>query len=223
MKNTKETMMKSTMEHACLGLDVAKDKLDGALLLPNGQFHAKSVPNTPKGFLDLERWFKTSKVSTLHVCMEASGVYWEAVAEHLAQAGHTVSVINAFQIKSFAQACLVRAKTDRVDARRIARFCAERHPKPWQAPSPGEKILRALWKPRPDSIRDSASRAVACMPSRAYPRFVPNRLGKRFRLRLAAAGKPVKLIIGAMMRKLIHVAFGALKSGAPFDPALHVR
>jgi hypothetical protein len=29
------------------------------------------------------------------------------------------------------------------------------------------------------------------------------------------------LIIGAMMRKLIHVAFGVLKSGQPFDPALH--
>jgi hypothetical protein len=38
---------------------------------------------------------------------------------------------------------------------------------------------------------------------------------------LAAAGKPPKLIIGAMMRKLVHVAFGVLKSGKAFDPALH--
>jgi hypothetical protein len=37
---------------------------------------------------------------------------------------------------------------------------------------------------------------------------------------LAASGKPPMLIIGAMMRKLIHVAFGVLKSGKPFDPAL---
>jgi hypothetical protein len=29
------------------------------------------------------------------------------------------------------------------------------------------------------------------------------------------------LIIGAMMRKLIHVAFGVLKSGLPFNAALH--
>ncbi|MFY9260787.1 MAG: IS110 family transposase, partial [Gallionella sp.] len=42
------------------------------------------------------------------------------------------------------------------------------------------------------------------------------------RERLAAAGKPAKLIIGAMMRKLIHVAFGVLKSGKKFDPALHL-
>jgi hypothetical protein len=29
------------------------------------------------------------------------------------------------------------------------------------------------------------------------------------------------LIIGAMMRKLIHVAFGVLKYRTPFDPTLH--
>lgn len=45
--------------------------------------------------------------------------------------------------------------------------------------------------------------------------------GRRFRERLAANGKPPKLIIGAMMRKLVHVAFGILKSGEPFNPVLH--
>ena len=44
--------------------------------------------------------------------------------------------------------------------------------------------------------------------------------GQRFRERFAANGKPPKLIIGAMMRKLAYVAFGVLKSGKPFDPAL---
>ncbi|WP_227816739.1 transposase, partial [Nitrogeniibacter aestuarii] len=47
------------------------------------------------------------------------------------------------------------------------------------------------------------------------------RWGGLFRLRLASAGKHPKLIIGAMMRKLLQVAFGVLKSGKPFDPALH--
>lgn len=45
--------------------------------------------------------------------------------------------------------------------------------------------------------------------------------GRRFRDRLAAAGKPPKLIIGAMMRKLTQVAFGVLRSGRPFDPVIH--
>lgn len=38
--------------------------------------------------------------------------------------------------------------------------------------------------------------------------------------RLAAAGKPPLLILGAMMRKLLCVAYGALKSGRPFALSL---
>jgi transposase len=45
--------------------------------------------------------------------------------------------------------------------------------------------------------------------------------GGEFRKRLAANGKHAKLIIGAMMRKLLQVAYGVLKSGKPFDPSLH--
>lgn len=39
--------------------------------------------------------------------------------------------------------------------------------------------------------------------------------------RLQAAGKPPKVIIVALMRKLIAIAQAILKSGKPFDPALH--
>lgn len=45
--------------------------------------------------------------------------------------------------------------------------------------------------------------------------------GAHFRDRLKASGKAPKLIIGAMMRKLINVMFGVLKSGKKFDPTLH--
>jgi hypothetical protein len=46
--------------------------------------------------------------------------------------------------------------------------------------------------------------------------------GRAFRHCLAEARKPPKVIIGAMMRKLIHVAFGVLKSKKPFNPELHL-
>ena len=36
-----------------------------------------------------------------------------------------------------------------------------------------------------------------------------------------SARKAPMLIIGAMMHKLIHAAFGVLKSGLPFNPTLH--
>jgi len=45
--------------------------------------------------------------------------------------------------------------------------------------------------------------------------------GRLFRDRLVTAGKPPMVIIGAMMRKLVQVAFGILKSRQAFNPALH--
>jgi transposase len=38
--------------------------------------------------------------------------------------------------------------------------------------------------------------------------------------RLRHAGKPPMVIIGAAMRKLIHLAFGVIRSGRPYDPKL---
>lgn len=39
--------------------------------------------------------------------------------------------------------------------------------------------------------------------------------------RLTAAGKATMVIVGAAMRKLIHLAYGVLKSGRPYDPSYH--
>src|SRR5690606_30611525 len=59
-----------------------------------------------------------------------------------------------------------RSKTDKIDARVIARFCAERDPESWQAPSKVVRGLRALVRRRDALIelrteelnrRDSAS------------------------------------------------------------------
>ena len=43
---------------------------------------------------------------------------------------------------------------------------------------------------------------------------------KALSVRLKARGKCPMQIIGAAMRKLIHIAYGVLKSGRPFDPSL---
>jgi transposase len=46
-------------------------------------------------------------------------------------------------------------------------------------------------------------------------------LGPRLSIALGPRRQPPMLIIGAMMRKLLHVVYGLLKSGQPFNPALH--
>ena len=319
------------MQKMCLGIDVAKSKLDCALRLTNGKFRNKVVDNTPQGFKTLSEWLLKHQASDAHVCMEATGVYWEAIAEHLTTEGHIVSVINPAQIKAYGLSKLVRTKTDRVDAQLIAAFCFERCPETWKAPSPNEQALRALvlrldalqamhtqetnrlevardsvragivnhiqWleeemksikseiqdlldndpdlknkKELLDSIPGLGERTIAVLlafyadPERfnnvrqavafagldprqhesgssvkAKPRiskvghaflrkalYMPAMVtlyktdwGKQFRSRLVASGKSSMVIIGAMMRKLIHVAFGVLKSGKIFDPTIH--
>ncbi len=47
-----------------------------------------------------------------------------------------------------------------------------------------------------------------------------NPIIKNFCENLRKAGKPKMLIIGAAMRKLVHIIFGVLKSGKPFNPSL---
>lgn len=47
-----------------------------------------------------------------------------------------------------------------------------------------------------------------------------NRAAQSFAQRLKANGKQGKLVIGAVMRKLVHWMFGVLKSGLPFNPNL---
>jgi transposase len=73
-------------------------------------------------------------------------------------------------------------------------------------------------RPRLSKIGHAALRRALYMP--AMVTLHRTAWGKRFRERLAANGKAPKLIIGAMMRKLAQVAFGVLRSGKPFDPAL---
>jgi transposase len=74
-------------------------------------------------------------------------------------------------------------------------------------------------KPRMSKVGHTFLRKALYMP--AMVALYRTTWGKLFRARLAASGKAPKLIIGAMMRKLVHVAFGVLRSGNPFDSAAH--
>ena len=126
------------------GIDIAKNKFDCAIKLENGKYKDKVFKNDVSGFVSFISWITEQNLSPLHVCMEATGIYWEALAEYLINRGVTVSVVNPAQIKAFSMSLLVRSKTDRGDARVISDFCFERQPAVWQAPSVEEQELRAL-------------------------------------------------------------------------------
>ena len=74
-------------------------------------------------------------------------------------------------------------------------------------------------KPRLSKVGHAGLRKALYMP--AMVTLHKTAWGRAFRDRLTAAGKAPMVIIGAMMRKRVHVAFGVLKSGQPFNPSLH--
>lgn len=317
---------------AVVGIDVAKAKVDVALRQPAGKWKTKVVANSPKGFQELREWLAKHGVGCAHVCMEATGVYWERLAEDLADHGFAISVMNPLRIKAYSESMGVRTKTDAVDAKVIAEFCANANPRLWVPASKAVRRLRALVGRRDalvglrtqesnrlevtatEEVRrsieeviahldaqieqierqirkdidddptlkeqrqllssipgvgpatsamflshyggdlrfESARQAVAFagLDTRKHesgssvhgrPRlskkghsgirkglYMPavvamtrTAWGKVFSQRLLQAGKPKKLILGALMRKIVMIAYGILKSGTPFNPALH--
>lgn len=129
-----------------VGIDVAKSKLDVALLDERGKIKSHVFSNDAKGHAGLVAWLRdrAGAASGVRVCMEATGPYGEAPATALADAGFVVSVVNPARIKGFGQSEMVRNKTDRADAALLARFGQTMQPEAWVAPPPEVRELRAL-------------------------------------------------------------------------------
>ena len=312
-----------------VGIDISQQTFDATIIEAVGTRRHQQFANTTKGFQQFHTWVKAPSVVDLHVCMEATNVYWEDLAEDLFQRGYQVSVVNPARIKGFGISQLQRNKTDKVDSGVIADFCARMAPRLWHPPSPEQRQLRDLVRHidalkhtrtqqtnRSKTCRNAVvnnslqtiidvlnaqiqeieakleiffhehdnlckqrellisihgigattatkilaemydledygnARAVAAdggvTPShyesgssvRRRPRMCKigkaslrgalywpaitamhhNPIIRDLKERLAHKGKPTGVIIGAAMRKLLHLAYGVLKNNTPFDP-----
>jgi len=323
-----------------VGIDVSKASLEIALIGPEeGASASQTVPNTEDGFEELIGWLEKQtdaglekRPEQIHVCLEASGGYQRPVARFLHERGLTVSVLNPLRTSAYADSQLNRSKTDKVDARLLARFCKKEEPSPWEPSSSEQKSLKEMTrgleqlKKERDRLKNQIGqsenptvtgalqsvlesvgeqigrleeaiddhiqnadalarnrdlletipgigRATAALvlaelgdPERfesarqaaAYAGLTPShhtsgssvhrkpRLSKvgssrlrralyfpaiaalRFNAavealgdRLAERGKEKMVIIGAAMRKLLHICYGVLKNQTPFDASLH--
>ncbi len=118
-----------------LGIDISKAKFDVALIQGNAKIKSKVFANNPEGFAELQACLNIQGVTNLHSCMEATSTYGNALARFLVEAGYKVSIVNPSRPKAFGKSELSRTKTDRADAKVIARFCAALKPAPWTPPS----------------------------------------------------------------------------------------
>ena len=127
------------MESSWIGVDVAKASFE--VFFPatgeGGQFE-----NTPKGFKAFAR--KMKKHPGFSVCMEATGVYSQPLADFLYENGVPVSVENPARIKAFGKARGLRTKNDPVDARLISAYAEAMSPRGYQPLPPELAELRDL-------------------------------------------------------------------------------
>lgn len=328
-----------------VGIDVSKASLEVALIEPEEEASVENVrashtvPNTEDGFGHLLDWLEKQTDAGLekrpeqaHVCLEASGGYQRPVARFLHEHGLAVSVVNPQRTSAYADSQLNRSKTDKVDARLLARFCDREEPGRWEPASSEQKSLKELTrgldqlkkerdrlnnqigqsenstvtdslksvlesvneqidrledridqhvqssdtlarnrdlletipgigqttaalvlaelgdherfesarqaaayagltpahhksgssvhrKPHLSKVGSSRLRRALYFPAMAALRC--NAAVEAFGERLAERGKEEMVIIGAAMRKLLHICYGVLKNQAPFDASLH--
>jgi transposase len=106
-----------------VGIDVSKKRLD-VYVHPAGELF--SLDNDEAGLAALLE--RLGAVRPDCIGMEATGGYEKLAAASLAEAGLPVVVINPAQIRHYARAMGMRAKTDSLDARLIALFVAATEP-----------------------------------------------------------------------------------------------
>jgi len=108
-----------------VGIDVSKKRLD-VYVHPAGTLF--SLDNDAAGLATLIE--QLGPIQPDCVGMEATGGYEKLAAASLAEAGLPVVVINPAQVRHYAKAVGMRAKSDSIDARMIALFVAATEPEP---------------------------------------------------------------------------------------------
>lgn len=132
-----------------VGIDVSKNKLDVCWLRDAQSLKVKTrvFGNSRKDIQALLAWLQQqtgAEPAALQVMMEATGIYHEALAYALHEAGVTVYVANPRHAHEFAKSLGTRSKTDRKDSVILARFLASRPHHPWEPEPAAVRELKAL-------------------------------------------------------------------------------
>jgi len=148
-----------------VGIDVSKDRLDVAVL-PSGE--SWSTANQDEDIKSLVK--KTRSLKPELIVLEATARLEMPLAIALAAKGLPVAVVNPRQVREFARASGILAKTDRIDAQVLARF--------------GEKM-----RPEVRPLKDKETRELTALMTRRR-QLVAMLVAERNRL--AAAPKAVR-------------------------------
>jgi len=122
-----------------VGVDISKEWFD--VEIPQYK-HKERFEQNIGGFKLLLKRFKKYGIEKARVCMEATGLYFEQLAEFLHACGHEVVVMNPQCIKAFGRSELRRSKSDPLDAGLTAKFCEQKYDQ------------LHLWHPLPENYKE---------------------------------------------------------------------
>jgi transposase len=125
------------------GIDVSNETFD--VQRRRGEaLSQRAFSNSPAGHRQAIIWLQRGAQSA-RVCLEATGIYHLQLALALQRAaGIEVMVINPRASRRFAEAQMVRAKTDKVDAAVLLQYVQRMRFVAWTAPSEQQLELQSL-------------------------------------------------------------------------------
>lgn len=125
------------------GIDVANESFDMQKRCGEAIAH-RIFSNTRRGHQQAIKWLKHGS-KEVRVCLEATGIYHLQLALALYQtAGIELMVLNPRAARRFAEAQMVRGKTDKVDAMVLLHYLERMPFVPWSAPSEQHLKLQSL-------------------------------------------------------------------------------
>ena len=130
----------------CVGIDMSMETFDVGISVGKKTLVQRfTVRNS--GLNQFRNWLRKNNIHNPHLWIEATGRYWEGLAEWAVKVGFKVTVVNPRCIRHFAISKLKLNKTDPLDARTILRFgeCAEDGEfRSWKPKTAALKELRDL-------------------------------------------------------------------------------
>jgi len=138
-----------------VGLDLSKDTFWLSLGVLTSNYDLKFIKdqkfnNRKEGFDQMLNCIKRTNVNIegIHFTMEATGVYYENLANYLYQKGFNVHVVLPNKAKKFAESLDIKSKTDKLDSKFLSRLGLERKLINWAPPEPIYKELKELTRER---------------------------------------------------------------------------
>jgi transposase len=138
-----------------VGLDISMETFWATITVSNEDYeirHLKSSEfnNDEKGYKKMEEWLNQSgiELKDLHFTMEATGVYYESIANYLYNKKYLVHVVLPNKAKKYAESLDNKSKNDKLDSKVLGRLGVERKLVLWKPADPFYKELKELTRER---------------------------------------------------------------------------